>query len=527
MRHFHYPNRSLAVAGEAMAATSHPLATLTAIETLKAGGNAVDAAIAAAALLAVVEPAMTGIGGDCFVLYAPKAGVPIAYNGSGRSPKAAALSWYTDRKFGEIPIESPHSVTVPGAVEAWFRLQRDHGRMEMTALLQPAIRAAQDGVRIEQRVAFDWLIGVDKLKRDAASREVFLMGGEAPRTGDLHQQPLLAETLRKIAQGGPKAFYEGAVAADMVAKLRELGGLHTEEDFAATEGEYVTPISAPYRGHRVYECPPNGQGLIALMILRTLEAYGFGERKWSAADRHHLLAEATKAAYRVRDAFVGDPKTMTVSVEELLSDARAERTRARIRLDRASDPVHWDEPEHKDTVYLTVVDRERNAISFINSLFHDFGSGITAPKTGVLLHSRGYMFRTIPRHPNAIGPRKRPLHTIIPGLLMKGDRTVMPFGVMGGNYQATGHAMLLMNMLDRGLDPQMALEQPRSFAFDGKLQLEATIGPDVAADLERRGHKLERLVKPHGAGQAIWIDHERGVLLGGSDPRKDGCALGY
>jgi gamma-glutamyltranspeptidase / glutathione hydrolase len=289
----------------------------------------------------------------------------------------------------------------------------------------------------------------------------------------------------------------------------------------------VTPISAPYRGHRVYECPPNGQGLIALMILRTLEAYGIGDRKWSDADRHHLLAEATKAAYRVRDAFVGDPKTMTVSVDQLLSDARAERTRAKIRLDRASAPVDWDEPEHKDTVYLTVVDRDRNAISFINSLFHDFGSGIPAPETGVLLHSRGYMFRTTPGHPNAIGPRKRPLHTIIPGLLMKGDRTVMPFGVMGGNYQATGHAMLLMHMLDHGLDPQMALEQPRSFAFDGKLQLEATIGSDVAADLERRGHKLERLVKPHGAGQAIWIDHERGVLLGGSDPRKDGCALGF
>jgi len=527
MRHFHYPNRSLAVAGEAMAATSHPLATLTAIETLKAGGNAVDAAIAAAAVLAVVEPAMTGIGGDCLVLYAPKAGAPIAYNGSGRAPKAAELGWYRDRKFSEIPIESPHSVTVPGAIEAWFRLQRDHGTKEMAALLRPAIRAAEAGVHIEPRVAFDWAIGEEKLIHDPASRAVFLPADKPPSIGDLHRQPQLAATLRKIAQEGPTAFYQGAVAADMVSKLRELGGLHTEEDFAAARGDYVTPISASYRGHRVYECPHNGQGLVALMILRTLEAYELGNARWSEADRHHLLAEATKAAYRARDAFLGDPQTMTVAVDEFLSDARTERTRAKITLDHASEPVDWDEPEHKDTVYLAVVDRDRNAISFINSLFHDFGSGITAPNSGVLLHSRGHMFSTIPGHPNAIGPRKRPLHTIIPGLLVKDNRAVMPFGVMGGNYQATGHAMLLMHVLDRGLDIQATLEQPRSFAFAGTLQLEATVDDEIADDLERRGHKLDELVKPHGAGQAIWIDHTRGVLLGGSDPRKDGCALGY
>ena len=527
MRHFHYPNRSLAVAGEAMAATSHPLATLTAIETLKAGGNAVDAAIAAAAVLAVVEPAMTSIGGDCFALYAPKAGVPIAYNGSGRAPKAAELGWYRDRNFSEIPIQSPHSVTVPGAIEAWFRLQRDHGTKEMAALLQPAIHAAEAGVRIEPRVAFDWAIGAEKLRHDSASRAVFLPGDKPPSIGDLHRQPQLAATLRKIAQEGPAGFYQGAVAADMVSKLRELGGLHTEEDFAAARGDYVTPISAPYRGHRVYECPPNGQGVIALMILRTLEGYALGDARWSDADRHHLLAEATKAACRTRDAFLGEPQAMTVSVDEFLSDARAERTRAKIKLDHASEPVDWEEPEHKDTVYLAVVDRDRNAISFINSLFHDFGSGITAPKSGVLLHSRGHMFRTISGHPNAIGPRKRPLHTIIPGLLMEDDRTVMPFGVMGGNYQATGHAMLLMQVLDRGLDLQAALEQPRSFAFEGVLQLEATVDAGIAAELKRRGHKLDQPVKPQGAGQAIWIDHARGVLLGGSDPRKDGCALGY
>ncbi len=527
MRDFHQPNRSLAVAGEAMAATSHPLATLTAIEVLKSGGNAADAAIAAAALLGIAEPAMTGIGGDCFALYAPKAGLPIAYNGSGRAPGKAQLGWYRDRNFTEIPIESPHSVTVPGAVEAWFRLAADHGTKDMEELLQPAIRAAEEGVRVTPRVAYDWQHAIVKLERDPTTRSVFLPAGKAPEIGDLHRQPLLAATLRKIAKGGPKAFYEGAVAADIVARLDALGGLHAEEDFATHQGDYETPISAPYSGHRVYECPPNGQGLVALMILRTIEGFDLGAGRWSAADRIHLLAEATKAAYRARDAFFGDPRHVTVPVEKFLSDARAERTRAKIRLDRASEAVHWDEPEHRDTVYLCVVDRDRNAISFINSVFHEFGCGITAPESGVLLHSRGAMFRTIPDHPNAIAPRKRPLHTIIPAMVVKEGRAVMPFGVMGGNFQATGHATFLSRVFDQGLDLQAAAEAPRSFAFNGMLQLEATIGAEIAADLERRGHKIERLAKPHGGCQAIWIDHQRGALFGASEPRKDGCALGY
>jgi len=527
MRDFHHPNRSLAVAGEAMAATSHPVATLTAIEVLKGGGNAVDAAIAAAAVLCVAEPHMTGIGGDCFVLYAPKAGIPIAYNGSGRTPKAAELAWYRERDFKEIAIESAHAATVPGAVEAWFRLNRDHGTKEMAELLKPAIGAAEEGLRVTPRVAHDWSLDVEKLMRDPGSREIYLVNDRAPGVGDLQRLPQLGATLRKLAKKGARAFYEGEVAEDIVAALRSRGGLHTLEDFANVEGEYVTPISAPYRGYSVYECPPNGQGLAALMILRTIEGLALGDEKWDETDRIHLMAEATKAAYRARDAYFGDPAGMKVPVEELLGDARAERTRAAIRVDQASDPVAWDEPEHKDTIYLCVVDRDRNAISFINSLFHEFGCGITAPKSGVLMHSRGSMFRTIEGHPNAIGPRKRPLHTIIPGMLVKDGRAVMPFGVMGGNYQATGHATVLSRILDQGYDLQRAAEAPRSFAINGKLQLEATIGAEIAAELERRGHVLERMKKPLGGNQAIWIDHERGALLGASEPRKDGCALGY
>jgi len=527
MRDFHRPNRSLAVAGEAMVATSHPQATLAALDVLRSGGNAVDAAIAAVALLGVIEPAMTGIGGDCFVLYAPKAGLPIAYNGSGRAPKAATLDWYRERKFTELPIETPHSVTVPGAVEAWFRLSRDHGTREMAELLLPAIRAAEDGMLPTPRVAFDWALAVEKLRRDPVTRGLFLPGGRAPEIGERFRQPLLAATLRAIAKKGADAFYQGEIAADIVARLRALGGLHSEEDFASHRGDYVTPISAPYRGLDVWECPPNGQGLAALMIMRILEGYDLGDRKWSEADRAHILAEATKAAYRARDAFFGDPAAMRRPEEEFLADGWSHQARDKIKLDRASDPVVWDEPEHKDTTYLCIVDRDRNAISFINSLFHDFGSAITAPKTGVVLHSRGHMFRTIPGHPNVIGPGKRPLHTIIPAMVTKGGRAVMPFGVMGGNYQATGHAAFLSRILDQGYDLQQAADAPRSFAFGGKLQLERTVDAETVKELERRGHVIEYLQKPHGGCQAIWIDHERGVLLGASEPRKDGVALGY
>jgi gamma-glutamyltranspeptidase/glutathione hydrolase len=526
MRDFHQPRRSAAVAGEAMVASSHPLAALTALEVLRAGGNAVDAAIAASGVLAIAEPHMTGIGGDCFVLYAPKSGRVLALNGAGVAPMAAAVDWYVAHGMAEIPPENPHAVTVPGAVDAWFTLLEAHGTKPMAELLAPAIALAEGGVVLTPRVAHDFATNAAKLGKDAELRRVFLPGGRMPEMGERLRYPALAETLRRIAREGRRGFYEGPVAADMVKRLSALGGLHRLEDFAQQRSEWVEPISAPYRDHHVFECPPPGQGLAALMILRTLEGFDLSSR-CGDADRIHLLAEATKAAYRARDALLADPRQAAVPVERLLSDARAESVRRRIDRRRASDPAIWDEAEHKDTVYLSIVDRDRNAISFINSLFHDFGSGILAPESGVLLHSRGSMFRTLPGHPNAIAPGKRPLHTIIPGMLVKDGRAAMPFGVMGGNYQAAGQATLVSRVLDEGLDPQAAIEAPRSFAFAGVLQLEATIPEAVAADLAARGHVIERPARPLGGAQAIYIDHRRGVLIGGSDPRKDGCALGY
>jgi gamma-glutamyltranspeptidase/glutathione hydrolase len=527
MRDFQLPRRSAAMAANAMAATSHPLATLAALDQLRAGGNAVDAAIAAAGVLTMAEPHMTGIGGDCFAIYVKNGAKPIALNGSGRAPQKATAEWYRERRMAAILPESPHAVTVPGAVDAWCRLVADHGTKDMAELLAPAIKLAEDGNILTPRVAWDFANSGGKPMADPDAAKIFAPKGRVLGLGERLKNPALAATLRRIARDGRSAFYEGAVAADIVKKLNSVGGLHTLDDFAAQRCEYVEPIAAPYRGHDVLECPPNGQGIAALIILRVLAGYDLAGERHGDADRIHLLAEATKAAYGARDALVGDPKFTAVPVDRLLSDAHIDTLRAAIRLDRAAAGPAYDEAEHKDTIYLCVVDRDGNAISFINSLFHDFGSGIMAPESGVMLHSRGSMFRTQPGHPNAIAPGKRPLHTIIPAMLMQDGRARMPFGVMGGNYQAVGHAQILTHMLDRGLDPQAAIEAPRSFWFDGVLGLERTVPRAVAEDLAGRGHRVGYADRPFGGAQAIWLDRDKGVLVGGSDPRKDGCALGY
>jgi gamma-glutamyltranspeptidase/glutathione hydrolase len=397
----------------------------------------------------------------------------------------------------------------------------------MAALLQPAIRLAEEGCAVAPRVAFDLTRACAQVADDPVAGPLFLRGGKPPALGETVRQPLLAATLRRIANEGRTGFYEGPVAADMVARLRACGGLHTLDDFASQRSVYETPISASYAGHEVYECPPNGQGIVALMMLKTLAGFDLYDAQWNEVDRIHVLAEVTKAAYSDRDAFFGDPAASAFDVSRYLSDEYAGRTSAAISLRRSCEAPALEEVEHKDTVYLAVVDRDGNAISFINSLFAEFGCGIMAPESGVLFHSRGSIFRVASGHPNAIGPRKRPLHTIIPGMLMKNGRTVMPFGVMGGHYQATGHAHYLTRLLGGGLDPQAAAEAPRSFAYGGVLQLEPTIDTATAAELEQRGHTVAFTEKPLGGCQAIMIDRERGVLIGGSDPRKDGLASGY
>ncbi|CAN5698753.1 gamma-glutamyltransferase [soil metagenome] len=528
MRDFHLPGRSPAYGTGGMAATSHSLATLTAVDILRAGGNAVDGAIAAAAVLCVVEPQATGIGGDCFALYAPAGkGEVIALNGSGKAPAAAHLSWYLEQGMKRISLQSPHSVTVPGAVDAWCQLHGDYGKLAFAELLAPAIRLAEDGYTVHSRVAHDWAQLAKKLKvTDNASR-MLLIDGQAPRAGDRHRQPELGRTLQTIAEQGRAGFYTGPVAEDIIGYLQSLGALHTLEDFAAPQSEYVTPISTQYRGYEVVECPPNGQGLTALIMLNILSGFSLTDFAPMSAQRLHLECEAARLAYGVRDRYIADPDQADIPIETLLSEDYAAELRAKISLDKVMPPLaDSDFPTHPDTVYLCVVDAAGNAVSFINSVFHGFGSGLVSPKTGVVLQNRGAGFRLEAGHPNAIAPHKRPLHTIIPGMLMKAGRAVMPFGVMGGDYQPTGHAHFLTNLLDYRMDVQTALDFPRVFHDGNACQVERGVPALVKAELSTIGHQVVPVVSPHGGGQAIWID-ENGSLTGGSDPRKDGCALGY
>lgn len=532
MRDFHAPGRSPVIAARGMAATSMPAATLTAIEVLKSGGNALDAAIAAVAVLGVIEPQSTGIGGDCFCLYAPAGtGRVYAMNGSGRAPMAASPEALRAAGVNALVDTSAHAVTIPGAVSAWEALNAAHGRKALDFLLQPAIRFAEHGFPVLERVAADWADAAGKLRLNEASTRLYLKDGQAPRAGDMMRFPALAKTLRAIAAKGARGFYEGPVAADMAATLRALGGLHTEEDFAASlrSAEFVTPIQRAWKGMDIHQCPPNGTGIIALMMLGLLEGFAPPEDAMSAA-RLHRHIEAARLAYRDRDAYVADPAQVAVPTDILLSDSYLQDLARLITEDRAMVvPPAPDTllPKHDDTVYLCVVDEEGNACSFINSLFKSFGTGITAEASGVMLHNRGFGFRLQEGHPNCIAPGKRPMHTIIPGMAMKDGRAVMPFGVMGGHFQPMGQTLLLSNMFDHGMNPQAALDAPRLFPEAGKVQVEAHVPAATVAALNALGHVCEPIAKPHGGGQAILMDHERGVLIGGSDPRKDGCVLGY
>ncbi len=531
MRNFEKPTRSVAVSAKAMAATSHPYATLTAVNILQAGGNAMDAAIAACAVQCVVEPGSTGIGGDCFALYAPKGGGEvIAYNGSGRTPKALTIEWFEERGLSEVPRQSPSAVTIPGAIDAWTRLHADHGRLPLAGILEPAIRYAEDGYAITPRVHRDWEKEEKLLAADKAAAEIFLPDGRAPRVGELHRQPKLAATLRRIAAEGRDGFYTGPVAADIVAHLSAHGGLHTVEDFAAAKGEYVNPVTTIFRGYTVHECPPNGQGIIALLILNILSC--FDDRlDPSSPDRLHLEIEATRLAYAARDAWLADPDNADVPIDELLSEGFARSLADKIDLSRAlTELPDFEMPLHRDTVYISIVDEDRNAVSFINSIFDCFGTGLVAPQSGVILHNRGQSFSLKRGHPNMIAPEKRPLHTIIPGMVTRDGRTEMSFGVMGGYYQAMGHAHLVSKVIDYGMDMQEAIDLPRFMPIGGKVprvEAEHTLPPETVAELTRRGFEIVPAEDPVGGAQVIRIDWENNTLVGASESRKDGIALGY
>jgi gamma-glutamyltranspeptidase/glutathione hydrolase len=510
-----------------MAATSSVPATQAALAVMRAGGNAADAAVAASAVLCVAEPHMTGIGGDCFAIVGLPDGTVRGLNGSGRAPSAADAAWLAASGLTGIADDSIHAVTAPGAIDAWDRLLEAHGAMTLADALQPAIALAEAGCPVADRTASDWAAQAERLSRDEGGRAHLLPGGGAPRPGDVMRYPALAKTLRAIARRGRDGFYAGEVADDIVATLAAKGSLLTHEDLAATEATWVAPVASSFAGRDILEIPPNGQGITALIALNVLKRFDLGRYGPDSVERRHFEIEAMKVAWVLRNRHVADADHLDVDPADLLSDRTADMLAGLIRPDRALGGAAHAVPKRlSDTVYLCVVDRDGLSVSFINSIYDPFGVGIVTPRTGVALHNRGACFVTDPGHPNCIGPRKRPMHTIIPAMACENGLPVMPFGVMGGDYQPSGHVAVALNMYVYGMDPQAAIDHPRLLEVDGVVEIEDGVCDAVAAGLAALGHRVVRRAEPLGGGQAIVIDRARGVLIGGSDPRKDGAAAG-
>ncbi|MEM9795897.1 MAG: gamma-glutamyltransferase family protein [Pseudomonadota bacterium] len=525
MRDFHFPGRSPVLATEGMCATSHPLAARIAVETLARGGNAADAAIAGAVLLGLCEPQMTGLGGDAFALVKPAGSEEVvALNASGRAPSGATAQNLRARGLKTVPIHGVEAVTIPGAVDGFCAVSERFGKLGLQDVVEPVIPYFEQGVPVAPRVAFDWAEAAETLQGTA--RSWFLANDKAPKVGAQFALPGQAEVLRQIAKQGRAGFYEGPVAADMLATLRAMGGSHTEADFTATKADWGTPITGQYGGMDLLEHPPNGQGATAILmanILRHFDIKGLDPR---GAKRVHLEAEAAKLAYDARDRILADPDH-TARLAHMMAPETAEKLAALIHPKRViAAPAEATEAVHRDTIYITVVDRDRMAVSLIYSIFHSFGSGIASEKYGILFQNRGAGFTLERWHPNEIAPSKRPMHTIIPGMLGQGGRITMPFGVMGGAYQPAGHVRFMSNLTDFGMDPQSAIDAPRSFPEGGVLKVERGYSDAVRAELYALGHRVEVPETPIGGAQAIRID-ESGYLEGASDPRKDGCALGY
>jgi gamma-glutamyltranspeptidase/glutathione hydrolase len=525
-RDFQLPGRSPVIAGEGMAATSHPLATLAALDVLRAGGNAVDAAVTAVAVLCVIEPHMTGIGGDCFALIAED-GKPVwGYNGCGRSGAAASTEALLAKSMTAIEPTSPHAVNVPGAIEAWGAILKAHGTFSFGRVLAPAIVYAERGFPVSARVASDWKGLTAKLGNSPGATKHYLPGGRAPDEGDIVKLPALAATLKAIAKDGPGAFYQGPIAADMVSTLSALGSVLTAEDFARHRGEAVTPISTNYRGVDLVEIPPNTQGLTALVTLNILENFDMAKLHPLGPDRFHLMLEAARLGFAVRDTHIAEPSRMRVPAAALNDKAFAKTLAA--KLDRSKRvPLPGAPAPGSDTVYLTVVDRDRRAVSIINSLYSSFGAAICTEKTGIMFNNRGSGFVLNSGHPNTLGPSQRPMHTIIPALAMRGGRCDVAFGVMGAHYQPMGHVQMVLNLYDYGMDIQSAIDAPRAFFAGESTVVERGLPVATVEGLKARGHNIVIAPSPWGGAQAIRIDWKRGVLIGGSEPRKDGCALGY
>jgi gamma-glutamyltranspeptidase/glutathione hydrolase len=541
-----------------MVATSQPLAVAAGLEILRQGGNAADAAIATAAALNVTEPTSTGIGGDAFALYyEAQTGQITALNGSGRAPKALTLA-LVNRQFSRVNGQSvldpyhPFTVTVPGACGAWCDLIEIHGQLEMAQVLAPAIRLAEEGFPVAPITAFYWARGAERQLVSAPNGHELTIKGRAPLAGEIFRNPGLARTLQTVAAGGKQAFYKGVIAEAIVAVLEQTGGCMTLDDLAAHTSTWETPISTDYRGYTVWECPPNGQGLATLLALNLLEGYDLVGMPPLSSERLHLMIEAMRVAFADTSWYVADPQFNAIPLEQLLSKDYAALRRGLIDPQKATlDQKRGAPTAASDTVYLTVVDSEGNACSFINSNYMGFGTGIVPKGWGFTLQNRGHNFTLDPAHPNALAPGKRPYHTIIPGMITQKRELrvenwdlseppssfhslISSFGVMGGFMQPQGHMQVVVGLIDDGLDPQAALDRPRFCITDGTaggyVALEDGIPLEEMSALARRGHSVIPTTgyarDVFGRGQIILRDPDNDVLAGGSDPRADGCAMG-
>jgi gamma-glutamyltranspeptidase/glutathione hydrolase len=534
--------RSVVMARNAAIATSQPLATAAGLQVLQAGGNAIDAAVTAAAVLSVVEPTMNGPGGDLFaIVYSAKDKKVHALNSSGRAPAAATPEEFTRRNLQRVPLRGELSVSVPGVVDGWSELLAKHGTRTLAQALAPAIKYAQDGYAVSEIIAGQWKDVENVLARDAKAAAIYLPGGKAPAPGDVFRNPALAASLEQIAKGGRDVFYKGAIAKAIADDMRRRNGLITAEDLAGHHADWVEPVSTTYRGYQVLELPPNTQGVAALEMLNIMEGFDLKALGHNSAAYLHVLVEAKRIAFADRGAWLGDASsTPAKAIERMLSKDYAAERRKEISKEKAAadyrplaiegrpTPGGGDDPIGKgDTIYLTAADSEGNVISLIQSLYETFGSGIVAGDTGIVLQNRASLFSLTPGHPNQIAPGKRPFHTLIPAMVLKDGVPWVSFGVMGGDMQAQGHAQVLANLIDFGMDIQAAGEAPRFRHTAGGLALESAFTADARAGLASRGHLLIDSTGVWGGFQGIMIDPKTRVLMAGSDPRKDGMAAGY
>ncbi len=545
-----FATRSEVIAPHAMAATSHPLATQIALDVMRQGGSAVDAAIAANAALGLMEPTGNGIGGDLFaIVWDPKTRKLYGYNGSGRSPKSLTLAEFHRRGLSDIPAHGPLPVSVPGAVDGWFALHGRFGRLPMADNLAPAIRYARQGHPVHEVIAYYWDRSVPRLSQYPGFVEQFTIDGRAPRKGELWKNPNLAATLEKIAEGGRDAFYKGEIARAIDAYFKANGGFLSYADLAAHQGEWVEPVSTNYRGYDVWELPPNSQGIAALQMLNILEGYDFSKIPFGSPEHLHLFAEAKKLAFADRARFYADPAFQPAPVARLVSKGYAAQRRALISPDKALREVQPATPkqlEEGDTIYLTTADADGMMVSLIQSNYRGMGSGMAPHGLGFILQDRGEMFvlagcERKPAHPNCYAPGKRPFQTIIPAFITRDGRPWVSFGLMGGAMQPQGHVQIVMNLVDFGMNLQEAGDAPRIqhegsteptgaatvMSDGGEINLETGFAWETVRALMRKGHRVTYADGPYGGYQAIARDPDSGVYYGASESRKDGQAAGY